>query len=98
MCRAVLAAVRGADAVRVLAPRIYVGGGTSPQTGTGGSTNSGPHTVMLNQLSAFLALFLIFFYDMHRTDSPRPSVRTGAPPSQVRGARAAAQPALQIPN
>ena len=55
--------VRGlrADAERVLAPRIYEGGGTSPQTGTGGSTNFGPHTANLNQFSAFLVLFLILF-------------------------------------
>ena len=40
ICRAVWAVASGADAVYVLAPRTCEGGGTSPQTGTGGSSSS----------------------------------------------------------
>ena len=40
ICRAVCPVENGFDAVCVLAPRIYEGGGTSAHTGTGGSLSS----------------------------------------------------------
>ena len=77
--------VRGADAVRVLAPRIYEGGGTSPQTGTGGSTNFGPHTVKINQLSVFYVLFLILFKMCVGRTPPAPVCALGHPPHKCGG-------------
>ena len=74
-----------ADAVRVLAPRIYEGGGTSPQTGTGGSTNYGPNTVKLNQFSAFFVLFLILFKICIGRTPPAPVCALGHPPHKCGG-------------
>ncbi len=74
-----------ADAVRVLAPHIYEGGGTSPQTGTGGSTNYGPNTVKLNQFSAFFVLFLILFKICIGRTPPAPVCALGHPPHKCGG-------------
>ena len=85
--------------VRRLAPRVYEGGGTSAHTGAGGSSspaylskNSVKDRVVNTEKLFYLTLCCRkFVLPRHHLSGLVP------PPSQVRGARAAAPPALQIP-
>ena len=68
-----------------LPPAFMRGGGTSPQTGTGGSTNFGPHNIKLNHFSVFFcSVFDVFMICVGRTP-PAPVCALGHPPHKCGG-------------